>query len=489
MTARVLDPRTPVLVGAGRCHDSVEAAELMAMATASALTDSGGKGLAGAVDRIAVPQGSWTNSDPGRLVAHRIGATTARTHLVELGIPQQSLINEAMAAILTGASDVAVIVGGESRRWARGRQRDGFDAEGSGQDQGEPDVVRRRQGPLLEPIEVEHRLWDPVQQYAMIENALRFELGRSVGEHRAAVAGLWARWNEVAATNPWAAFPAALSAAELDQASPGNRPLAFPYNKWHATQWTVDQAAAVVLCSVEAAQRHGIPTDRWIFPLVGLESSSAVSLVCRDSIPAWPAMEILGESASRRLGKPLHEIDVIELYSCFPAAVEIQQRSLGLDPSGTYTTTGGMAFAGGPFNNAVLQNLVATVDPLRAEPDALGLLTTVSGLLTKPGLGVWGARPDGQPPLLADLGYEATAVTPTIPAVGTLDGYRGRAVVATYTVTYEGMDPARTIAICDTTDGRRCVAFNDDASLAAQCCAEELIGASVEVSAGSFAVG
>ncbi len=177
---------------------------------------------------------------------------------------------------------------------------------------------------------------------------------------------------------------------------------------------------------------------------------------------------------------------MVELYSCFPSAVRVQQRTLGLDPAGTPTVTGGMAFAGGPFNNAVYQSLAAVIPLLREDPGALGLVTTVSGLLTKPGLGVWSARPDGRPPLVADLCDGAGAATRVVEAVETLGGYEGPGTVATYTVTYEGLDPVRTVAVCDTGDRRRCVAISDDPAVAVQGCAEELIGAAVELTSGSF---
>ncbi len=109
-------------------------------------------------------------------------------------------------------------------------------------------------------------------------------------------------------------------------------------------------------------------------------------------------MEVLGRAAAARIGRPVAEVDRLELYSCFPAAVRVQQRALGLDPVGTPTVTGGMAFAGGPFNNFVLQSTAAMAHVLRDEPGALGAVTTVSGLLTKPGIGVWSATPDGRPP-------------------------------------------------------------------------------------------
>jgi acetyl-CoA C-acetyltransferase len=475
-----------VLVGVGTASSDAEASELMAAATAAALADSCGRGLAAAVDRVAVPQGSWAYPDPARLVAHRIGAAGATTHLVELGIPQQSLVNDALAAIVSGASDVAVVVGGEAKRWARDREKAGLPPTETPQSGAVPDVVRTRTGPLLEPVEVAHRLWDPVQQYAMIDNALRAVEGRTITEHRAEIAELWARFALVSTGNPAAAFARAVDTRWLDTPSPDNRPLAFPYNKWHSTQWTVNQAAAMVLCSVAAAERHGVPADRWVFPRVGLESSHAVSVLCRGRIGAWPAMEVLGGTAAAWLGLPLSDLDVVEVYSCFPAAVRVQQRALGLDLSGTPTVTGGMAFAGGPFNNFVLQSIAAVVPVLRDGPDRLGMITTVSGLLTKPGLGVWSARPDHRPPLLADLAYEVASVTDVVEAVENLDGYDGGGTVATYTVTYDGMDPTRVVAVCDTDDARRCVSISADPSLAASACAEELIGTRVRIGSGTF---
>jgi acetyl-CoA C-acetyltransferase len=494
-----MDPRTPVLVGVGTASEHAEATELMTLALRDAAWDAGAPEILEAIDRMAVPQGSWTYPDPARLVAGAVGAREVRTHLVELGIPQQGLINEALSAILDGSSDVAVVVGGEARRWARSA-----DAVETGQPDLVPDVVRRRTGALLESVEVVTRLWDPVQQYAMIDNALRAAEGLSIGEHRREVAELCARFNGVAQGNPLAAFPTPMTAGEIDLASPANRPLAFPYNKWHSTQWTVDQAAALLFCSQQAAHRFGISSDRWIFPRVGIESSHAVSLLRRERPDAWPAMGILGRAASTRIGRPVADAEFIEVYSCFPAAVRVQQRELGLDVHGTPTITGGMAFAGGPFNNFVLQTTAAVARALRAEPGSLGVVTTVSGLLTKPGLGVWSAEPDGQAPLLGDFGAEAERATDTRDVVGTLGEYTGAATVVTYTVTPGGRDGAsgpgapqgpggaqwaRTVVVGDTEDGRRCVAISEDAELAVFATTHELIGRPVVVKDGSFHLG
>ena len=223
----------------------------------------------------------------------------------------------------------------------------------------------------------------------------------------------------MAAHNPDAAFPQRLDAAGIATPGPHNRPLSFPYNRWHSSQWTVDQASALVICSAERAREVGVPTERWLFPHVALHSSEAVTLTARRHLEEWPAMEVLGRAAAEHLGRPLGELRLTEVYSCFPAAVRVQQRALGLDPDGTPTLSGGMAFAGGPFNHFVLQSLGVLGEKLRAEPAEQGLLTTVSGMLSKPGLAVWSAGPPARhgEALLADLAAEVLAATEVVPVV------------------------------------------------------------------------
>ncbi len=260
----------------------------------------------------------------------------------------------------------------------------------------------------------------------------------------------------MARSNPDAAFGAPRSAAELALASPSNRPLAFPYNKWHSTQWTVDQAAALVLCSAEAARAHGVASDRWIFPLVGIDASHALSLSRRPSLHRWPAMAVLGRAAAQRVGRPPARGENIEAYSCFPSAVRVQQRELGLPLDGTPTVTGGMAFAGGPFNNFVYQSTAAmVVARLRVEPQSLGLVTTVCGLLTKPGLAAWSATPTVGPP--ADRPGRRWPPPPRVP-VGVADEHHGPARVVSCTVGYAGMERAGTYVVADIEPGQRCVA-------------------------------
>src|SRR5439155_426432 len=76
--------------------------------------------------------------------------------------------------------------------------------------------------------------------------------------------------------NPEAWHPRAVTAQEIATPGPRNRPIAFPYNKWHTSQWNVDQAAALLVCSADTARAHGVPPDRWTFLVAGSQSDHVV---------------------------------------------------------------------------------------------------------------------------------------------------------------------------------------------------------------------
>jgi acetyl-CoA C-acetyltransferase len=463
----------------------VPVSDLMLEAVLAAGDDAGRPSLLSQVDRVALPQGTWSLTDPARTIATRIGAECARTLRYELGVSQQEVINEALVAIGRGEAEVVLVVGGEARAWERAG---GVEVDSESRP---PDGTVTRPPDFVAPIEISAGIvWPPVQQYALIENALAHHEQQGMAAHRREVAALWSRFNRVAQDNPVAAFPFPRSADDIATPAPKNRPLAFPYNKWHVSQWTVDQAAALLFCSAERAQAVGVPTDRWIFPHVALHVSEAVTLTARRNLHAWPAMGALGRTAAARLGRPLAELSIAEVYSCFPAAVRVQQRELGLDRDGTPTVTGGMSFAGGPFNNFVLNSTATVAALLRAAPSEQGLITTVSGMLSKPGLAVWSATPPESGTFVADLAGSPEVDTPSRP-VAPPDSPGGPAVVASFTVTYDAADPlqpARTAIVADLPDGTRTAATCDDAAIALFAVSESLIGQAVHIAGTSFSL-
>ncbi len=481
---RTPDPRLPVLVGLGRAHDAAPVVELMTEAVRRAATDAGAPALLASIDRIVVPQGSWSLTDPARTVARQLGCPEARTVLCQIGVSQQELINHALGLVGAGGSDVVAVVGGEARAWTRGGGNEVDDESAP------PDEVVTRPPDFVATIESAAGIvWPVVQQYALIENALGAADGVSQHEQRDTIATLWARFNEVARGNPEAAFPVPMGKTDIATPGPPNRPLAFPYNRWHASQWTVDQASALLICSADRARAAGVAPDRWLFPHVALHCSEAVTLTARRRLHRWPAMGVLGRAAEQRLGIRLRDLALAEVYSCFPVAVRIQQRELGLDPDGTPTLTGGMAFAGGPFNHYVVQSTTTLGDRLRGAPDQLGLVTTVSGMLSKPGLAVWSASPPAGAPLLADLAEQARIATDVQPVLEAAPDRDTRATVASFTVTYGGaggLEPERTAVVADLPDGVRTAATCEDARTARLALAEGLAGRTVEVKDTTF---
>ena len=107
-----LDPRTPVLVGAGavlqREEDparALEPLELMVNALERAADDAGSRDLLARADSIRAPRGFWDYADPCRLLADRFGAKRAKTVVAEIGVLQTTLFGDAAQAIQAGEAD------------------------------------------------------------------------------------------------------------------------------------------------------------------------------------------------------------------------------------------------------------------------------------------------------------------------------------------------------------------------------------------------
>ncbi len=127
-----VDPRTPVLVGAGQAQQRVEdpsaalePIDLLAEAVRSADADTGATGsLLGRVDTVAViDMLSWKYPDPGALLARRVGASPRTTIATTVGgNTPQMLVNRLSAAIARGEHDV-VLLGGAECVYTRWRAR------------------------------------------------------------------------------------------------------------------------------------------------------------------------------------------------------------------------------------------------------------------------------------------------------------------------------------------------------------------------------
>ena len=132
----------------------------------------------------------------------------------------------------------------------------------------------------------------------------------------------------------------------------------FPYTKAMNSNWDLDQAAALILCSVAAAEAAGVARDRWVFPWSGTDAHDTMLFSERDNFWSSPG------HPHRRAGRPsswpggsVDDVAHVDLYSCFPSAVQIAATELGLSQDRQLTLTGGLPFAGGPLNNYVMHSL------------------------------------------------------------------------------------------------------------------------------------
>ena len=243
----------------------------------------------------------------------------------------------------------------------------------------------------------------------MIENARRALDEQSLEDNARVVARLWADFNVIGQSNPQAWNRQPMSADDIRLPSAKNRPLAYPYNKWHNSQWNVDQAGALLFTTVEVAESCGVPTDRWIFPHAIANSQYCVPVSERAEIARSPGFKLAGRAAFAHAQATTDDVAHIELYSCFPIAVRTQMLELGLAPGRQVTESGGMTWAGGPLNNWVVQALAKMAEVLRADAGSLGLVTAISGWITKQGVSLWSTTPPAQPYRSIDVTDEVTS--------------------------------------------------------------------------------
>ena len=487
------DPaRTPVLVGIGtatrREDDPLRALDplaLMIEAAHAAGADAHAPALLARLDRVLVPGGRWSHSNPGRAIGQAIGAPGVHSVLSTVGVLQQTLMGAACAAIAAGDIRSALVAGGDAGfRLLRARIA-GVELPPLPEAESEPDEVLAPKEELRHPAEIRAGLRMPVSLYAILESAYRARHGWTVAEHRDRLAALYARFSTVAAGNPDAWTRKPLGAAMIRDASERNGMQAFPYTKLHCSSWNVDQAAALLFCSEAAADEAGVPSDRRVYPWASTESNHMVAVTARPELGTCAGAAIAGRAALEPFGLSGRQLDLVELYSCFPVAVETYADALKLDLEQDLTVTGGMPFAGGPYNNYVLQSTARMGRLLRDSGARKGLVSSVSGVLTKQGFGLWSTTPP-------EGGFRWTDVTAQVAtSIGAgrdvLAGYAGPGRIAGYTVSREPNRPITAIAVADLENGMRALATaTDPATVAAFEGDHELVGAVLQVDGESF---
>lgn len=481
--------RTPVLVGIGVAtrHEedfkqAREPMDLMLEAVAAAGADANSAAALEGLQYIAVPRGRWAYSNPAGEIARKFNASRAVTVLTTPGVLQQTLVGEACARIARGEAHTTLVTGADAGyRLLKAQIAKEQASERVQHD--EPDIYMKPKDELRHQVEKRAGMQMPVGLYAILESAYRAKQGWSIAEHRDRLASLWSRFSEIAEKNPHAWRAKSVPARVIRDASDRNPMQAFPYTRFHCSTWNVDQASALLFCSAARAQELGIPRSKWVFPLASTESNHMVAVSAREDLASCPGAAITGRVALDAAGLGIGAVDLIDLYSCFPLAVQIYAAAVGLPLSRDLTVTGGMAFAGGPYNNYFLQATCRAAELLRAGKGRNALLSCVSGVVTKQAFGLWSVDSPTGKFFHADLTEQVARETRTLEV---LEDFSGGAKVAGYTVLYGRGQSPKGVALVDTPDGKRAMATTEDAALIASMEEKELVGGNVKIVANQL---
>jgi acetyl-CoA C-acetyltransferase len=474
------DDRAPAIAGVAQIvqrpgdvplDDARGPIELMVDAARAAAADAGASRLLERVGFVGVAGGWFRYTNPGQLVAERIGAPGAATALTAIsGTSPQDLVGLAAQRIARGELDVALVLGGEAR-WSHQRIKRQGGEPGWVTDPGEgtPETFAPFPAEMMSETVV---FGGAPPAYAIFEDRLRAASGASVDAHRDRIAALWARFSAAAARNPHAWDRDAHTVAAIRDPSPHNRMIAFPYTKAMVANNTVDMATAILLCTAETARAVGVARDRLVFPHVAVSGRETWLVAERRELHRLPALAAAARATFAHLGLGIDDIDHLDLYACFPSMVEITAATLGVGDDRELTVTGGLGFAGAPVGNAVGHAIAGVVERVRG--GGLGLVHGNGGQATKQSFAVYATDPPRG-------GFARLDIQETVdldPRTALPADFSGAVTVEAATLVFDREGPTRVIAgVLDAT-GARGWATSTDPGLFGQVTTDGIAGQS-----------
>lgn len=456
----------PVVVGVGQLRSNRERTpaaareplDLMVSAAEQAAADCGAPGLLAEVDAIDIVNIiCWSYDDPGAMLGERIGATPSHTgHSAPGGNRPVELLDRAAQRIAAGESSVAIVAGGEALASLSMLVKQGSMPEWSQHPGGpaRPDIDA-----FMSPLMLRYNMIMPVTVYPFYENGLRASLGQDFAAAQRWSAEMYAEMTRVAARNDTAWDPIERTAEEIATPSEKNRWICHPYPLLMNALLMVDQASAVIVTSLAKARAAGVPEDKIVYVWGGAGRSDASEIFQRPGYDHSPAINEAFAETLKRTGLTAGDLDVLDLYSCFPVVPKLALLALGLPPETTTSVTGGLTAFGGPANNYCGHAVVAAVHRLR-DGGRHAFVYGNGELVTKHSAIVLSREPHaggyvGDPDL-----RDVAAPHPEV-----RDDVRGAATIETYTVEYDRSGvPVKGFIIGRSSDGVRFPALSHDAA-------------------------
>jgi len=467
--------KKPVVIGLGITQQKGSYAELdealflMEKVAMQAINDCGNSKIKDFIDVIDIPKGFWRYRDPGKWIAEKNNFSNAKTSVNKIGVLQQHLINNTCNKIIKSEIRAGLILGGESRAKMIAALKEGIEYKEM-ELSTNPDQYVKAKDDLYGEGEAEALGLMAVGYYAVMESAMRKSKSLTLKEHEDYLGSMYADFSEIASKNQYAASDKSISKDQIMLANSDNKPMAYPYNKYHCTSWNVSQASAILICEEGLADQLNISKQKRIYPMASSETNHMIALIQRPSLISSAGLKLASEKINEVVDKHSINLNLIDLYSCFPVAIQQFENVLNLNTKTSRTITGAMPFAGGPLNNYMLHATVQALLKLRTE-SGHSLITGVSGMMTKQSFCLWSSEYQ-MPFYHADVTKKAQQLDKPIPIS---NAKHGNGIVIGYTVLYEGTKPTLGVFYIEDSQGERKVVTSEDKAVITSMREEEWI--------------
>ncbi len=237
-------------------------------------------------------------------------------------------------------------------------------------------------GDLVHPVEIARRVYQPVQQYALVESALAAAAGRTVEEQERHVARLWADGSSAVEGRDDSWRTVALTETRSSRTGSWRRRTVAWWSvrgRW-TRRWPSSSPQR------RRQPRGASPSRTWSDWWVRHHRPRGPACCGPPPPRRVPAFRLGAEAIEASSGVHPSEADVLDLYSCFPSAVQIAARDLVSMAAGGPRPVAWRR--SGPVQQLRAARDRGVADELRTGRASVAATTCVSGLLSKAGVGV-----------------------------------------------------------------------------------------------------
>ncbi|KIW41817.1 uncharacterized protein PV06_05424 [Exophiala oligosperma] len=461
------DRATPIIVGIGefknpskQCKDAIEPRSMMLKAINKAIKDvklfsTVEEKLRADIDSIDVVETwSWSYPDLPGLLANDLKATVKHKAEYRSGGNAPTLaLDEAARRIANKECQVAIVTGGEAIASREACEKIGqIPPAGSTQVDSTAPAISPKTMVYPPGLSEAHKIGRPTQIYPMYEIALAAHRNQTMEANNEESAQLYAEFAKVSARNAtaWSHGKEPWTSKEIGTVTQRNRLIALPYPLLMNGLNSVNLSAAVVLTSTEYAENLGIAKQKWIYMLGGAGTSDASLLWDRPNFYESPCISATLDAVMQVSRTNAKEIDLFDIYSCFPIVPKLAAIHLGLPIHGgpkPLSLIGSMTSFGGAGNNFSMHGVAEMVRVLRRRKRGTrGLVLGNGGNVTYQHALVLSANPPA-------MGQEYPRENP-LPKLLDVRGPaidsrpEGKATIETYTVEFSrGGEPETAIII------------------------------------------